>query len=214
MNERFKRITIGFGLMFGLQLIVAWAARAWFGTVGDSFNTFGIPLIFTLAVYFGGGLVMGLFAEKVERIEVAAASAAAIVLNVVLYLLGASSDLTFISIAFISQSPVLALLMNLGSVVLTAFVGSLIGARIQTPNNDWISRFVPFAGFFSLVAGPILLLTASGRSGDNAGLPWYVVAIILLSLTVFAGVGYVLSTRERNDSDEISINPDRRRLAR
>ena len=63
MTDRSRRLLIGFGLMFGLQFIVAWVARTWFGIVGGSYNIVGLLLIFTVAIYFGGGLAMGLLSH-------------------------------------------------------------------------------------------------------------------------------------------------------
>jgi hypothetical protein len=207
MTDRIKRMMIGVGLMFGLQFIVSTAANRWFGVAGDVYNVVGIPLILTVAVYFGGGLVMGLLAEKVNRLELLLASISAVVLNVILYSIGAASDLTFIAIAFGSHTPILSLVINLGSVILAAFAGGFIGARIQTPNNDWISRSIPLLGFLSLVVGPFLLLMASGQNQGRSGLPWYVMVIVGLLFLIVSGVGYFLFNRD-NDAG-ISISPDR-----
>jgi hypothetical protein len=136
MNDRNRRVVIGFGLMFGLQLIIAWIARVWFGIVGDASNIVGFLLIFTVAIYFGGGMIMGLLSEKTNWLELIATASGAIVLNVLLYLVGAAPDLTFISAAGGSSSPVLLLLINFGFMVLSALVGYYGGIRIQRRPNE------------------------------------------------------------------------------
>ena len=209
MTDGIKRMMIGVGLMFGLQFIVSTAANRWFGVAGDVYNVVGIPLILTVAVYFGGGLVMGLLAEKVNRLEILIAAISAVVLNIILYSTGIAPDLTLIAIAFGSHSPALSLIINLGSVILAAFAGGFIGARIQTPNNDWISRSIPLLGFLSLVVGPFLLLMASGQNQGRSGLPWYVMAIVGLLFLVVSGVGYFLFNRDTDAG--MSISPDRRK---
>jgi hypothetical protein len=205
-------MAIGFSLMFGLQFVVAWAARALFGVAGDVNNIVGIPLIFTVAVYFGGGLVMSLLSEEFSWFEPLIVAALAVVINAFCYFLGAAPDLTFVSVAFTSKAPVLPLIVNFGSVILAALAGGFVGARIQSPNDDWISRGAILLGIISLIIGPFLLLTASGQDHGRAGLPWYVVTIIALVFLVIVGIGYALSNREHHEADEISISPDHRKI--
>jgi hypothetical protein len=211
MTDRIKRMLIGFGLMFGLQVIISSVASTWFGIAGDVYNIVGIPLILTLAVYFGGGLVMGLLAEKAIWVELFLASVVSLTLNVILFIVGAAPDLTFISIASVSNSPILSLIVNFGSIILASFAGGYLGARTQTPTNDWISRSMPLIGFLSLVVGPFLLLMASGQNQGRSGLPWYVMVIVGLSFLVVSGIGYILFNSDRNNSHEFSISPNRRK---
>ncbi|MEW6732912.1 MAG: hypothetical protein AB1489_16420 [Acidobacteriota bacterium] len=202
---------IGFSLIFGLQMIVGWAAKTWFGIAGDNDNIAGIPLIFTVAVYFGGGLVMGLLKENMSWLEPVLVTVLTVAANIILFIIGAVTDLTLISIALSSKSPTLPLLLNFGSVMLAAFAGAFSGARIKIPIDDWISRGAMVVGFISLLVGPYLLLSASGK--DRMGLPWYITVIIILALLIIIGFGYVLSTREHNEAEQISINPDHHKAA-
>jgi hypothetical protein len=136
MTDRNRRLLIGFGLMFGLQFIVAWVARTWLGIVGSVNNIVGILLIFTIAIYFGGGLVMGLLSERSKWLELLAVSTGAVILNVILYIAGVVADLTFISAAFSSRSPVLFMLANFSGVIFSASIGYVIGVRIQRQPNE------------------------------------------------------------------------------
>src|SRR4051794_28345677 len=114
MLDIIKRMVIGFSLMLGLQMIVAWAGKKWLIVAGDNNNIAGIPLIITVAVYFGGGLVMGLLTGKMSWLEPFLVTLLAVVANVLFSIIGAT-DLTFISIALRSKSPALPLLINCGS---------------------------------------------------------------------------------------------------
>jgi hypothetical protein len=136
MTERNRHLLIGFGLMFGLQLIVAWIARAWFGIVGGANDIVGIMLIFTVAIYFGGGMVMGLLAEKRAWYEPLAVASISVILNALLYLVGAAPDLTFISAVGNSSSPVILLLVNFGSMLASSLGGYYIGQRIHHRPNE------------------------------------------------------------------------------
>ncbi len=136
MTDRNRRMLIGFGLIFGLQFVVAWVARTWFGIVGSANNIVGLLLIFTVAVYFGGGMVMGLLSEKANWLELLMTASSAIILNSLLYIIGVAPDLTFISVAFNSKSPALLLLTNFSSMILTAFIGYAIGVHIQRQPNE------------------------------------------------------------------------------
>ena len=136
MTDRNRRLLIGFALMFGLQFIVAWIARTWFGIVGGASNIVGILLIFTVAIYFGGGMVMGLLSERMLWLEVLAVSSGAVILNSLLYLIGAAPDLTFIAVAFSSKSPAIFLLVNFSSMILSAVIGDYIGVRIKNRPNE------------------------------------------------------------------------------
>jgi hypothetical protein len=208
MLDRIKRMVIGFSLMLGLQMIVAWTAKAWLIVAGDNDNIAGIPLIITVAVYFGGGLVMGLLTGKMTWLEPFLVTVLAVVANVLFSIIG-GTDLTFISIALHSKSPALPLLVNCGSVMLAVLAGVFIGARIKIPVDDWISRGAMLLGFTSLIIGPYLLLTASGQG--HVGFPWYMVVIIILALIATVGTGYLLSTREHNETEDMSISSDHRR---
>jgi hypothetical protein len=209
VSDRTKRMTIGFSLMFGLQLIVAWAAQRWFVVAGDNDNIAGIPLILTVSVYFGGGLVMGLLTERFIWVEPFLVTALAVAINVALFITGAGTDLTFISIALSSKSPVLPVLINCGLVMIASLAGAFSGVRIKIPVDDWISRGAMLIGFLSLIVGPYLLLTASGQG--RVGFPWYVMGIIILAMLIIVGTGYLLSTREHHEAEDLSISSDHRR---
>src|SRR5438552_5138364 len=136
MTDRNRRIVIGFGLMFGLQFIVAWIARFWFGIVGSANTIVGILLIFTVAIYFGGGMVMGLLSEKMLWLEIVATASGAVILNSLLYLIRAAPDLTFIGAALSSNSPAQFMLINFSLMLLSAIVGHFIGVRIKNQPNE------------------------------------------------------------------------------
>jgi hypothetical protein len=136
MTDRNRRILLGFVLMFGLQFIVAWIARTWFGIVGNANNIVGFLLIFTVAIYFGGGMIMGLLSEKMIWAEVLATASVAVILNSLLYLIGAAPDLTFISVAFSSKSPILFMFINFASMILSAVLGDYIGVRVKNKPSE------------------------------------------------------------------------------
>lgn len=211
MRDRMNRMLIGFGLMFGLQFVVAWLAKSFFGMAGDANIIIGIPLVITVAVYFGGGLIMGLLSERLNLLEPLAIALLAVALNMACYAVGAAPDLTFMSVALKSGSPVLPLAINLGSVVLASMAGAFLGARLNAHAEDWFSRAATLAGFFSLIFGPFLLLMVSGRDAGRPGLPWYVMVIVGLLFVIVAGIGYALFARKKDDISEISISPDYRR---
>ncbi|MEW6729874.1 MAG: hypothetical protein AB1489_00930 [Acidobacteriota bacterium] len=226
MANRIKRMLIGFILTIGLQFIFAWIARALTTNKSDeaivtNADIAFMPLIFTVAVYLGGGLVMGLLMEKFdwrERLEPLAIAIIAVSISVLLNAflsfmgVGPAPDLFIASILIgLKERAVVPLIINFGSVILAAVIGAFIGTRVKTPTDDWISRGATLLGLVSLVLGPFLLLISSAKDQGRPGLPWYVMTIIVLVFLVVAGIGYILFMREHNEAEEISISPDRRR---
>jgi hypothetical protein len=209
MTDRIKRTVIGLSLVVGLQIAVAWIAKFWFGTAGDNIDIVGIPIIFTIAIYFGGGLVMGLLSEKMVWLEPIVVSLLAVIINILLFVVGVP-DLTFISITLSSQSPVFAFSFNLGLVIVAVIGGVFLGARVQTPVDDWLSRSTTIFGLIGLCFGPFLLLALSSRS--IIGFPWYVLVSLFFGLMAIFGFGYLLFARKHDDMDEISISPDHRHV--
>lgn len=219
MDERWKRLLLGFGIMFGMQFLAAF-----FGLkLGQNFpeTTFYIMLGFTLAAYFGGGLVMGLLADHVIILEPLLVSLLAITLNTTISALSATqagesagtlqfADVLLMAYA-LKKGAVLSLLFAMAAVVIAALAGALVGERIATPTYDWISTAAPIVGLVSLVIGPIFLLAFSGTEKGNPAVPWPFLIIIMLAFVIVVGVGYLLFTREHNEAEEISISPDHRR---
>ena len=217
MDERWKRLLLGFGIMFGMQFLAAF-----FGLkLGQNFpeTTFYIMLGFTLAAYFGGGLVMGLLADHVIILEPLLVSLLAITLNTTISALSTSqagdgtlqfADVLLMAYA-LKKGAVMSLLLAMTAVVIAALAGALVGERIATPTYDWISTAAPIVGLVSLVIGPIFLLAFSGTEKGNPAVPWPFLIIIMLAFVIVVGVGYLLFTREHNESEEISISPDHRR---
>ncbi len=217
MNERWKRLLLGFGIMFGMQFLAAYLGLK----LGQSFpeTTFYIMLGFTLAAYFGGGLVMGLLADHVIILEPLLVSLLAITLNTTISALstgqGGDGTLQFADVLLMAyalkKGAVLSLLFAMAAVVIAALAGALVGERIATPTYDWISTAAPIVGLVSLVIGPIFLLAFSGTEKGNPAVPWPFLIIIMLAFVIVVGVGYLLFTREHNEAEEISISPDHRR---
>lgn len=217
MNERWKRLLLGFGIMFGMQFLAAYLGLK----LGQSFpeTTFYIMLGFTLAAYFGGGLVMGLLADHVIILEPLLVSLLAITLNTTISALstsqGGDGTLQFADVLLMAyalkKGAVMSLLLAMAAVVIAALAGALVGERIATPTYDWISTAAPIVGLVSLVIGPIFLLAFSGTEKGNPAVPWPFLIIIMLAFVIVVGVGYLLFTREHNEAEEISISPDHRR---
>ncbi len=71
-----------------------------------------------------------------------------------------------------------------------------------------VARTTPVIGIMMAVAGPFLLLTASGRETSN--LPWYVWAITLLLLLLVMARGRHMFMLDSREAEAISISPNRR----
>lgn len=215
MDARMKRLLIGFGIMFGMQFLAAYLGLKTGGNNPES--TFYIMLGFTLAAYFGGGLVMGLLSDRIIVLEPAFAALISVAANASLAALSTKStgelgiaDVLFTSYA-IQKMAVGSLLLAVGAVVAAALVGALVGERIAIPTYDWISSAATLFGLICLVIGPIFLLSRTGTERGLPGIPAPFMIIIVLLFLVVVGIGYFLFTRETNEAEEISISPEKRR---
>ena len=89
--------------------------------------------------------------------------------------------------------------MNIEGVLLNLKAASA-GAFARPALIFWLAAIV--------VVGPFVVLTVGGREAGN--LPWYFWAVAMLLLALAVTVGFLRFTRKPHETEDISINPDRR----
>lgn len=205
MKARMKWLVAGLGLMFGIQLVIAWAIRLGFSTtVSNPESTFFVAVGYTIAAFLLGGLIMGIMSERRLFIEPIAAATGALLLNWASAAANLSGEVVFFGDALrraIEGSHVAANLGYASGVLVlavgAALWGAQIGDRIETPTEDWLSRTALILGFAGLVAGPYVMLIGQ-------------VPLALLSLVaacILVGLGWGVYRFEHHQVEEISISP-------
>lgn len=208
MRERMKWIVAGLGLMYGIQLAIAWAIRLWFSsTVSNPESTFFVAVGYTVAAFMLGGLVMGMMSNRRLLVEPIVAAAGALLLNWASASVNLSGEVLFFGDAVRRTFEGGHVAANLGYAagvlivaILAGIWGAQIGDRIETPMEDKLSRTALILGFAGLVAGPYVMLIGH-------------VPLALLSIAaagLLAGLGWGIYRFERHHEEEISISPKSR----
>jgi hypothetical protein len=232
MKERIKWILVGFGFTAILQFLISLAftglafSAARSGVAGEqgaiSLYVFG----FTLGAFLVGGFVIGWMSEEQRIPDAVLVALFTLAVSAIIYtaLPGEPSRAQFVTGSWLSESLTranadgssstatqIAFTARSGLFALLAFTASAIGAywgwHVKVPHEGFIDRAALLIGLAGAVVGPYILVATSGDR-DAAGLPWYVLATLLVVLLVIVGVGYVMFTRESHYEDEISISPE------
>lgn len=216
---------VGLGLNFGLQVVISlvFTAIAYSAASSNTYVPEGTEilyiLVFTIAAYLVGGFVIGWMNEKLRIGDAAIAALLTLILTVIVYAaLPSASKGQFVSalwlrnaaghFAFTLQSVLFA-----ASALIVAGVGSYVGWHMTVPSEGLFDRVALLLGLIGAVVGPFVLLTVGGRDPNNPnqpGLPWYFLVIVLVLVLAVVAVGFMMFARQSRESEEISINPERK----
>jgi hypothetical protein len=204
MRPRLKWLLVGFGFMFGLQLLIGQAVRL-FASANVPQNTTYIMIAgATLAAFLVGGFVMGLMLNEVVLVEPVVAALAALGLNALLSSLGISNDALFFGESLVGAERSLSWALMIAAIaIVSAIAGALIGERVHTPESNWVSNVLLIAGLIAVVVGPYVLLIGH--------VPFYILAVVGLIFLVVVAIAYWSFTREPRAAEEMSIRPETHR---
>ncbi|HZS45806.1 MAG TPA: hypothetical protein VFC63_11935 [Blastocatellia bacterium] len=200
MKERIKWALVGFGFMFGLQILIGQVVRL-FSNTSDNPDAYYIIIVgLTLGTFLVGGMIIGLMLDEIAIAESVGAAIAALVLNALLSLsnVGVSHNPLFFGQSSVGWSVVVAVVA-----VVLAIGGALIGERINTPQSDTLSSALLIIGLLAVIVGPYVLLIRE--------VPGRAIAIVGVILLVAIAVALWLFTHERSPVEDVSISPDRRK---
>jgi hypothetical protein len=196
MKERIKWTLVGFGITFGLQVLIGQILRLFTNASTNQDTYYFIIVGGTLGTFLVGGMVIGLMLDERAVLETIIAAISALVLNAVLSRVGVSHNPLFFAE---SNNAAWSAIVVVIAVIL-AIAGSLIGGRISAPQSDWVSNTMLVVGLIAVVVGPYVLFIKE--------VP--VFALVIIGVVMLAGVGIAiwLFTHESHPEDEISISPD------
>jgi hypothetical protein len=216
MKERVKWITIGFGLMVGIQVLasllligLAQMLKASPNLVLDPYWVF-VVLGLTLGAFFLGGFVIGRVEEAPRITDAVIAAIATLVLSVIVFLaLPESSRGQFTGSKWLADAAsntasswISALLI--APALIASALGAHLGYLMAAPVESAVERFVAMSGLACAIGGPVIVLIISGFI-----LPWYAVIVgLALMLSGFV-VSYRLIKRAAHETEDVSISAGR-----
>jgi hypothetical protein len=199
MKERIKWALVGFGFMFGLQILIGQMVRLFAGTSSNPDTYYLIIVGLTLGTFLVGGIIIGVMLDQMAVIESIVAAIAALALNA---LLSVSSNPISHNPLFFGQSTTgWSIFVGVLAIVL-AIAGAFIGERINTPQSDALSSALLIIGLLSVIVGPYVLLIRE--------MPGRAIAVIGVILLVSIAIALWLFTHERSPVEDVSIRPDNR----
>ena len=199
MKERIKWTLVGFGIMFGLQVLIGQILRLFSGITTNQDTYYFIIVGGTLGTFLVGGIVIGLMLDEHAVIESIVAAISALVLNALLSKVGVSHNPLF----FAESNNALWSGIVVVIAVILAIAGSLIGGRINAPQSDWVSNALLVIGLIAVVVGPYVLLINE--------VPVFALVIIGAVMLIGVGIAIWLFRHESHPEDDMSISPDHHR---
>ncbi|MCS6804780.1 MAG: hypothetical protein RMM98_17040 [Acidobacteriota bacterium] len=201
VNQRIKWLVVGIGVMYAMQsavlLVLHYVAPAW---APEGFHNILATVGTMLAAFLVGGFVIGLMAERILLIEPTLAALGALLIDMLLTKTGVLKEIFLTSIAMeAGQYGTVASLAAIA--IVAAIAGSLVGERMVTPQEQWISQAVVVVGLAGLLLGPFLVLSRY--------LP--ITFSVIVGLALLGGIALAAYRFEhpRHELEEVSINPDR-----
>ena len=220
MKDHIKRILIGIGFTFGLQVLVSLiftgvAFSAAGSTIGVQEGPFLVVVFgLTIGSFVIGAFVVGWMSEKLRLGDAACVVILTMLLSELLYARLPGIQAQFVTGIWLGNAGLGQRALFVSMALLGAAAGAYLGLRVKVPREGILDRVALVIGLLGAIVGPFVLLAIGGRDPnrpDQPNLPWYFLAIVLVLVLVIVGVGFVLFTRESHYDEEISINPDARR---
>ena len=224
--NRIKWVLVALGLAFGLQVLISlvytWIAyRAANSALPVPQGTTSV-LVFGFAVgtYLSGGFLVGLMNDELRIGDGIVVALLTFVPAVLVYLALPEGNKAQFVIGALLSDPAGNLVLSGRSILfiisgtMASALGSYIGWHATVPQEGLFDRIARALGLLGAIVGPFILLAVGGHDPDNStrpGLPWYFLTIVLVLVLVIIGVGFVRFARESQETDEISISPDRPR---
>ena len=198
MKERIKWALVGFSFMFGLQVLIGQFLRLLFNVSANPDTYYFIIVGGTLGAFLIGGMIIGVMLDEIALVESIVAAIVALAVNALLSKVGVSHNPLF----FAESRNIGWSFIVVAVAIVLASGGAFIGARINTPQSDWLSNALLITGLVAVVVGPYVLLIGE--------VPVYALIAVGLFLVTAVGIALWLFTRGNHSAEEISINPDHR----
>ena len=200
MKERIKWTLVGFGFMFGLQVLIGQVSRLLFSNATNQDAYYYIIVGGTLGTFLIGGMIIGAMLDEFAIVESIVAAGAALALNALLS--GQNVKVSFNPLFFGTHTATWSVVVAIIAIVM-AIAGALIGERINTPQSDRLSNALLIIGLLAVVVGPYVLLMNE--------VPGYALAIVGMILLIAVGIAVWLFRHESHEAEDISISPDHQR---
>jgi len=202
MKERVKWLSVGVGVMFGMQVLILFIIHNLIPAVAPpGFSNLLATIAYTLVAFLAGGFVIGLMAERIEIVEPVLATMVTLAIDVVTTLVGGLGGMFLFSFAVQQGDYGIAAAIG-GVATVAALAGSLAGERLTVPEESWIDQTLMVLGLAGLVIGPYALISAAMTIPRGVSIGF---GILLL------GVIWWVARHFRNqDSEEeaLSIRPE------
>ena len=222
MKDHIKRILVGIGFTFGIQVLVSLiftgvAFSAAGSTIGVQEGPFLVVVFgLTIGSFLIGAFVVGWMSDKLRLGDAACVVILTMLLSALVYwkLLPAGNQAQFVTGIWLGKADFGQRALFVSMALLAAAGGAYLGWRVKMPREGMLDRVALVIGLLGAIVGPFVLLAIGGRDPnrpDQPNLPCYFLAIVLILVLVIVGVGFVLFTRESHYDEEISISPDARR---
>jgi hypothetical protein len=224
MKQRIKWVLVALGVAFALQVLISvvftWIAysAAGRGVSIPQGTTSVVVFGFAVGTYLVGGFVVGLMNEKLRIGDAIVVALLTLVPTMLVYLALPEGNRGQFVNALLLSDPAGRVVLSGASIlfimsgIMAAALGAYIGWHATVPQEGIFDRIALALGLLGAIVGPFILLAVGGRDpGDTnrPGLPWYFLAIVLVLVLVIMGVGFVLFARESQQTEEISIRPER-----
>ena len=161
MKERVKWLSVGVGVMFGMQVLILFIIHNLIPAVAPpGFSSLLATIAYTLVAFLAGGFVIGLMAERIEIVEPVLATMVTLAIDVVTTLVGGLGGMFLFSFAVQQGDYGIAAAIG-GVATVAALAGSLAGERLTVPEESWIDQTLMVLGLAGLVIGPYALISAA-----------------------------------------------------
>jgi MFS family permease len=228
MMNRIKWVLVALGVAFGLQVLISlvytWIAYSAAGSAQGvpQGTTSAVVFGFALGTYLIGGFVVGWMDDKLRIGDGIVVALLTLVPAILLYLALPEGNRAQFVIGVLLSDPAGNLVLSGRSILfilsgtMASALGAYIGWHATVPQEGIFDRIALALGLLGAIVGPFILLAVGGPVGghdpagsNRPGLPWYFLTIVLVLVLVIIAVGFVRFAQESQETDEISISPDR-----
>jgi|SRR5215467_1148366 len=234
MMNRIKWVLVALGVAFGLQVLISLVYTSIaYSAAGSSQpvpqGTASVVVFgFAVGTYLIGGFVVGWMNDKLRIGDGVVVALLTLVPAILLYLALPEGNRAQFVIGVLLSDPAGNLVLSGRSILfiisgsMASALGAYIGWHATVPQEGIFDRVALALGLLGAIVGPFILLAVGGpvgspvgghdpASSNRPGLPWYFLTIVLVLVLVIIAVGFVRFARESQETDEISISPDRPR---